>query len=241
MNDEPWISLLPAFSANFVRMEEHVVRILSIALVTHDVKRFRVEKPAGYSFMPGQATEVAINQPEWKSERRPFTFTSLNDWDHLEFTIKMYRDHAGVTNRLDTLSEGDELLLHDVWGTIHYEGPGIFIAGGAGITPFIAILRQLQTDGSLTGNKLFFSNKTVSDIILREEFEGMLGDSFYNTVTHERAEGYDHRLIDRSFLESMISDFTQPFYICGPDLFTASIKDALARLGADPQALVFEK
>ena len=47
-------------------MEEHIVRILSVDQVTHDVKRFRVEKPEGYSFIPGQATEVSINTPEFK-------------------------------------------------------------------------------------------------------------------------------------------------------------------------------
>ena len=76
-------------------------------------------------------------------EKRPFTFTSLPGDDHLEFTIKCYTDHDGVTNQLGQLKAGDELLLHDIWGAIHYTNEGTFIAGGAGITPFIAIFRQL--------------------------------------------------------------------------------------------------
>ena len=112
-------------------MEEHVVKIISIEPVTHNVKHFRVEKPAGYTFVPGQATEVAVNKPRWETERRPFTFTSLNEWDHLEFTIKIYSDHDGVTNQLGQLKAGDELLLHDVWGAIQYKGEGFFIAGVA--------------------------------------------------------------------------------------------------------------
>jgi ferredoxin-NADP reductase len=222
-------------------MEEHPVRIVDIAQVTHDVRRFRVEKPAGYAFTPGQATEVAINQAQWRDERRPFTFTSLNEWEFLEFTIKIYRDHPGVTNQLGTLSPGDELLLHDVWGAIAYAGPGVFIAGGAGVTPFIAILRQLQKDSRIEGHTLIFSNKTEKDIILRAEFEAMLGPHFYNTITHEQVPGFDHRLIDQAFLMDMIADFSQHFYVCGPDLFTSSITSALTELGAKPEALVFEK
>lgn len=42
-------------------MEEHIVKILNIDKVTHNVKRFQVEKPEGYTFNPGQATEVSIN------------------------------------------------------------------------------------------------------------------------------------------------------------------------------------
>jgi len=42
--------------------EEHIVRITNIESVTHDVRRYQVEKPQGYTFKPGQATEVAINK-----------------------------------------------------------------------------------------------------------------------------------------------------------------------------------
>ena len=71
-------------------MEEHIVRILNIEEVTHDVKTFRIEKPDGYSFIPGQATEVSINTTALKDEKRPFTFTCLNSDPFLEFTIKIY-------------------------------------------------------------------------------------------------------------------------------------------------------
>jgi ferredoxin-NADP reductase len=36
--------------------EAHIVRILSVSPVTHDVRSYRVERPEGYSFQPGQAT-----------------------------------------------------------------------------------------------------------------------------------------------------------------------------------------
>src|SRR4029078_6177705 len=122
---------------------------------------------------------------KWKDERRPFTFTSLNEWPYLEFTIKMYRDHNGVTNELSTLKPGDELIIRDVWGAISYRGEGYFIAGGAGITPFIAILRRLYKDGIINGNQLFFSNKTSSDIILHEELDQILGSAAHYILTRE--------------------------------------------------------
>ena len=99
-------------------MESHIVKILDVTKVTHDVRGFKVEKPAGYMFTPGQATEVAINKDGWAEERRPFTFTNLPDDDHIEFTIKTYPERNGVTNQLRGLKAGDELILHDVWGAI---------------------------------------------------------------------------------------------------------------------------
>ena len=221
--------------------EEHVVKILETEYVTHNVKRFKVSKPDSYKYKPGQATDVVINLPEWKEERRPFTFTSLNEWDHLEFTIKIYDDHNGVTNQLGKLHAGDELILHDIWGAIHYKGEGTFIAGGAGVTPFIAIFRQLQKDGKLANNKLIFSNRTTKDIILKDEFEKMLSENFINTITGEKTEKYDNRKIDESYLKEKIKDLSQYFYICGPDAMIESIKEQLLNIGADKEKIVIEQ
>ena len=83
----------------------------------------------------------------------------MNEDPYLEFTIKTYNDHNGVTNELPKLKAGDELIIREVWGAIAYKGEGYFIAGGAGITPFISILRQLKKENQLNNNKLFFQIK----------------------------------------------------------------------------------
>jgi ferredoxin-NADP reductase len=223
-------------------MEQHIVGITSIRQITHDVRSYRVEKPKGYSFIPGQATEVAINKPEWKEERRPFTFTSLADEPTLEFTIKSYTEHHGVTDELYRLQVGDSIIIHDVWGAIAYKGPGYFIAGGAGITPFIAILRQLHKERRLEGNKLFFANKTSRDIILEDELRRMLGKDFVNILSQEKArEGYVTGHIDEAFLRRHVNGFSKHFYICGPDPMVKAISETLNKLGAAPDAVVFEK
>jgi ferredoxin-NADP reductase len=222
-------------------MEEHIVKVLHTEYVTHDVKRITVQRPAKYHFKSGQATEVAVNKPDWKNEKRPFTFTSLDSWKDLEFTIKIYEDHKGVTNQIGKLREGDELILHDVWGAITYKGKGVFIAGGAGITPFISIFRQLEKDKALEGHKLIFSNKTSDDIILKEEFERMLGQNFINVLTREKVIGFIDKRIDKELLKSMVRNFSQHFYVCGPEEFTKSIQGMLVDLGADSDAVVIEK
>jgi ferredoxin-NADP reductase len=50
-----------------------------------------------------------------------------------------------------------------------------------------------------------------------------------------------HGRIDEDFLRENISDFGQRFYVCGPDEMVADISNALKQLGAEPDALVFEK
>lgn len=218
-------------------------RIINIEDVTHDVKQFTLEKPEGYEFEPGQATEVAVDKKGWRDKKRPFTFTSLNDDEFLQFTIKIYSNHNGVTEEIGRLKVGDSFIIGDPWGTIQYKGEGVFLAGGAGVTPFIAILRDKNKKGELGDNKLIFSNSTDKDVILNAEFEAMLGDQFVSVITDEPTD--DHifldGFIDKEFLKSQIDDFDQPFYVCGPEEFNKSMMKYLKELGANPNALVFEE
>jgi ferredoxin-NADP reductase len=220
---------------------EAIVKILSTQYITHNVKQFRLEKPEGFSFTPGQATELSINRDEWKDKRNPFTFTSLTDAPFLEFTIKIYSDRDGVTKQLSTLIPGDTLILREPWGAIEYKGPGYFIAGGAGITPFIAILRYLKREGLVSDNKLFFSNKTDNDIILADELKLILGDNAHFTITRQEDSKYDQRRIDENFLRAEVNDFSKHFYVCGPDPMVLALTETLQKLGATADALVFEK
>jgi ferredoxin-NADP reductase len=218
----------------------YTIKILRIMQVTHDVKQFTCEKPPGYVFTPGQATDVSINKPGWDNEKRPFSFTSLNEETDLQFTTKIYRDHPGVTNELDKLIVNDELIIDDAWGAIEYKGPGYFIAGGAGITPFIAILRQLNKVNAVDGNMLFFSNKTSADIICREELSSILGDKVIFT-TDAFDERYHHGFINEEFLKKHVTDFKRNFYLCGPPMMVESMTKILLKLGAAPDTVVFEK
>ena len=221
-------------------MEEHIVKVRSIRSVTHDVLRIEVDKPSGYAYVPGQATEVAINKNEWREERRPFTFTSLPNQEHLEFTIKTYPTHNGVTNALRQLKQGDELLLHDVWGAISYKGEGIFIAGGAGVTPFIAILRDLDSRKQVGNNVLIFANKTRADIIDEPDFRRILGNRFINILSDEKIDGFAHGMVNEEFLKTSIKNFKQQFYVCGPPPMMDAVLGQLKKLGVGDNAVTVE-
>ncbi len=221
-------------------MESHVVKIKSIGKVTHDVLRIVLKKPDNYTFTPGQATEVAINKEHWTEERRPFTFTCLPEDDYLEFIIKTYPSHTGVTNELLKLQTGDELILHDVWGAISYKGEGIFVAGGAGITPFLSIFRHLKSVNKINGNKLIFANKTKADIIHEEEFKELLGDGFINILSDETVAGYEHGFVTEPFLKKNLPPAGGKFYVCGPPPMMDAVQHILTNLGVGDDSVVIE-
>jgi ferredoxin-NADP reductase len=219
------------------------VKILEIADVTHNVRRYTLERPEGYVFQPGQATEVSLDEDGWREKKHPFTFTALTDAPHLEFTIKSYFNTGGdgVTERLYSYRPGQSLILRDVWGTITYKGPGTFIAGGAGVTPFIAILRDLHRKGRIEGHTLIVSNRTEADIILRQEFEAMRGLDVVWTITDEPGSKLLHERIDADFLKKRIKTWDQNFYLCGPDDMVKQLRGTLKELGANVENVTWEK
>ncbi|MGD0754133.1 MAG: FAD-binding oxidoreductase [Bacteroidales bacterium] len=222
-------------------MEEHVVKILNIEEVTHNVKSFKIEKPEGYSFIPGHATDVSINVSGLKDEKRPFTFTSLNSSGYLEFTIKIYSDHNGITNELGKLKPGAELIIRDVWGDISYKGEGVFIAGGAGITPFISIFRELHYWKKIGSNLLIFANKTKDDIILESELRWLLGDLFINILSDEDSQGYAHGFITEEFLKTNIPALYNNYYLCGPPPMMEAVLGFLNNIGISSDLITMEK
>jgi ferredoxin-NADP reductase len=222
-------------------MKRHLVKIKSIEHITHDVLQIITEKPQKYNFTPGQATEVAINKKGWKDKKRPFTFTCLPDSDYLEFNIKIYPSHKGVTNELLQLKKDDVLILHDVFGAIAYKGEGVFIAGGAGVTPFNCIFRYLQSKNEIDDNKLIFANKTKEDIILADEFKKLLGKNFINILSDEKTDEYAQGQITESFLKANISDFGQQFYLCGPPPMMEAVQKQLSNLGISKESITVEK
>lgn len=216
------------------------LKILDSNFVTHNVKRFLVEKPADKDFIyrPGQSAHISLDIPGMEDKIRKFSFTSLYDWPYLEFIIKIHEDGRGVTKEMKKMNAGDKILLHDVFGTIKYRGPGIFIAGGTGITPFIAIFRALYYSGNLKKIGLIYSNRGQEDIILHDELVKMLGPAYMNVFTRQGVIGFKERRIDRSFLIENISYFGGLFYVCGPLDFTEEITKSLISLGAKTDSMV---
>lgn len=221
-------------------MEQHIVKIKSINKITHDVLTIVTEKPQQFNFIPGQATEIAVNKEGWTDKKNPFTFTCLPEYDYLEFTIKTYPFHKGVTNELLQLVKDDELILHEVFGDIAYKGEGVFIAGGAGVTPFISIFRNLQLRNEIGNNKLIFANKTKGDIILETEFKEMLGTNFINILSDEKVDGYANGQITGEFINANSDGLNKIFYVCGPPAMIQAIEKQLIDLQISKSLIVKE-
>jgi ferredoxin-NADP reductase len=69
----------------------------------------------------------------------------------------------------------------------------------------------------------------------------LLGKRFINTLTDEKTDQFDNRRIDQQYLSEKVSDFSQYFYICGPDAMIDAIKKDLLALGAEQKKIIIEE
>lgn len=132
------------------------------------------------------------------------------------------------------------MIIHEVFGDIAYKGEGIFIAGGAGVTPFIAILRDLAVRNEIGHNKLIFANKTKADIIHEEKFNQLLGSNFINILSDEKHADYQYGYISADLIKRYIDRNTSYFYICGPEPMMEAVEKQLSSLGVAETFIVKE-
>lgn len=211
----------------------------SISPVTHDTHHLVFDRPEDFTFEPGQGVEIALDRDGWRDEGRPFTPISLPHEETLEFVIKSYPDHDGVTLRIGRMAPGDAVTMEGPFGAISDEGPGVFIAGGAGVTPMIGVLRKrLHENGTLEGSTLVFANKSEADIIWRERFEEMPGLTCAFVVDEPGGRVPQQRLT-RDYLRQFVEPGTR-CYLCGPPPMMDAVRAALHDLGVADEDIIEE-
>ena len=233
------------------------ITLQDVVPLTHDTRHYVFDKPDGYRFSPGQATDLALDADGWRDATRPFTFTTVPQASVLGFTIKSYMDRDGVTRRIGGLKPGDSVLVGEPWGAIGDKGPGTFIAAGAGITPFIPILQDRARRGALAGCRLIFANRTPSDSILRplgvqmKELDTTFvgAEEVHGTANENNAPGktgpvnakFRKGMIDDSVLDDAVSNWDLRFYVCGPPEMEQDVIGRLKRRGVSTDQIVQEQ
>ncbi len=208
--------------------------------VTHDTYHLVFDRPGGFEYSPGQGVELALLKDGWEDKGRAFTPVSLPHEPTLEFVIKTYPDRHGVTGQIGTMKPGDKVVMDGPFGAISDKGAGVFIAGGAGVTPMIALLRKrLHDHGTLEGSTLLFANKTERDIIWRDKFEAMQGLTTAFVVDEPGASVPQQRL-DRDYLRQFVMADSH-CYLCGPPPMMDAVRGALHDLGVKDAQIIEEE
>lgn len=196
--------------------------------LSYNVVILNVAKPAGFEYNVGDAVEIKVGD----QDPGPFTMTNLPTRDELEFVIRIYEDHHGKTEAISKLKVGDEISFTDPFNTFQPKEGALFLAGGTGITPFIAVMRAMRLKGTLEECLLIFYNKSRKDLFLADELTNLMGDNYLNVITEDQEDPEYYGNIDEAYLESHIDDLSRPVLVCGPPSFSEAMEQALKKLGA---------
>ncbi|OAN53407.1 ferredoxin reductase family protein [Sphingobium sp. TCM1] len=180
---------------------------------------------------PGhQAGQFAFLKTDDREGAHPFTLSSAwhND-GHLAFSIKGLGDY---TRKLpDLLHVGQPVTIEGPYGCFDFQGNRarqIWIAGGVGITPFIARLQALAGTGQGGGIDLFYSTAAPDDGFVGQvrDLAEKAGVRFHLFVTPR--DGF--LTLDR--LADLVPDWIEAdIWFCGPAAFGKSLCAAMTSRG----------
>jgi ferredoxin-NADP reductase len=225
----------------------------SVKIEVPDTKTIRFKWPDGYDvdFKTGQF--ITIYWPDTPIYKRAYSLSSCAlDRGFYEASVK--RDGKMGTRLVDWIKPGDKLMVLPPAGKFlpvyEPERQLICIAGGSGVTPFRAFVREATRRKLETRITVLYSARTTNDIIFNDEFHQLQHDNpnfdFYVTCTRLHPDdpwpGRRGR-ITADWVKEHIHDLPNTvFYACGPnELVEFAEHLALQGLGVPKEQMKTEK
>jgi ferredoxin-NADP reductase len=208
-------------------LRDRRARVVAIVDETHDVKTFVLAPRALFASAPaakaGQYVPVDV-EIDGRRVRRFYSIASAPGERHLRITVK----RAGRVSSWmhDRVRVGDVLRVGAPAGTFVLPETAppelLFVVGGSGITPAMAILRQLATRGEICDVVFVVCSRTSADRIFAGELAALAAahPGLRLVFRDDDRDG----LLDGDILRTLLPDLEERVaYVCGPDAMMAAI------------------
>jgi len=221
---------------------------------TPRVKSLVLDVPGWAGHRAGQHLDVRITAEDGYQTERSYSISSAPAEPQVTLTIERLDDGEVSPYLTDVLHPGDELEVRGPvggWFTWRPEegGPLLLVAGGAGIAPLMAMIRQRAAVRSPAPVCLLYSSRTYNEIIFREELDRSVAadEDLMVTYTLTRSQppgwqGYIRR-IDRAMLEAVAwaPEEHPMIFVCGPTPLVESVATLCVGLGYSPEHIKTER
>jgi propane monooxygenase reductase subunit len=230
-------------------IQQAVAEVVAITPVTHDMRHvvLKLIEPAEIKFFPGQYMDITVPGSQ---ETRSFSManTTSRDSGQLEFVIKVYPDGL-FSSFLDTrLAVGDRLDITGPFGVFTLrEGTDerlIFVGGGAGMAPILALLRSMAERGISRKAVFYYGARTRKDLCFEDELhalEAVLPKFTYvPALSEEEWEGETGLITDvvKRHEDNLKGAHA---YVCGPPPMVEAAMAVLTRLGVAEKQIYYDK
>jgi propane monooxygenase reductase subunit len=178
--------------------------------------------------------------------------TSSKEQGRLEFIIKVYPDGLFSAFLDKQLKVGDRLDLTGPFGVFTLrDAPDrdlIFVGGGAGLAPILALLRSMAERGIDRKAVFYYGARTKKDLCFVAEIEALkerLPDFQFVPALSEPIEGEDWDG-ETGFITDVLKRYEVDLsgahaYLCGPPPMVEAAMPLLAALGAPEKHIYYDK
>jgi ferredoxin-NADP reductase len=232
-------------------------QIATVAAITDEtptVRSFTLAVLDWAGHRAGQHIDLRLTAEDGYSVQRSYSIASATNAGTIDITVERINDGEVSPFLHDTVVVGDRLELRGpIGGYFVWEpalgGPLLLVAGGSGVVPLMAMVRERDRAGIETPTRLLFSSRHYEEIIYREELDRFAasgrGFEVIHTLTRSRPDGwmgYDRRIDDR-----IIGEVLEPLgsrvrvYICGPTALVETAANAMVQLGLPPDRVRTER
>lgn len=236
-------------------MAIHEVTLTRRETVAEGTMAFHFSKPAGFTHRAGQSLLLTLlGPPETDSEgdSRTFTIASAPHESNLMIATRM-RDTA-FKRVLKTMPIGTALKIDGPNGdmVLHTDAarPAVFLAGGIGITPFLAMARDAAHKRLPQPLFLFYANRRPRDAAFLDELQQLQQrhERFRLIATMAEASKAappwtgESGFIRRDMLERHLPDLKAAvYYFAGPPAMTQAMHAMLDEMAIPESAMRYEE
>jgi len=232
------------------RLTWQVATVTGTVGETPSVRSIELAVPDWPGHRAGQHLDVRLTAEDGYTAERSYSIASAPG-EPVAITVERLADGEVSPYLTEELRAGDQLELRGpVGGYFVWEaadaGPLLLVAGGSGIVPLRAILRERQRSGSDTPVRLLYSARTLADVIYRDELDAH-GDGIAVSYTLTRAQppgwaGYAGRVNSALLAEVAWPAQEGPLaFVCGPTSFVETVAEGLVGLGYHPSRVKTER
>jgi ferredoxin-NADP reductase len=236
-------------------MAIHEARLVRRETVAEGTMAFYFFKPSGFAHQAGQSLLLRlINPPETDGEGDARTFTIASAPHEPELMIATRMRDTAFKRVLKAAPIGMAVLVDGPNGVmvLHDDAarPAVFLAGGIGITPFLAMSRFAAKERLPHRLNLFYANRRPEDAAFLPELKQLeqLNPNYRLVATMAEPDkstqpwSGETGFIRRNLLERHLPDLTNPvYYFAGPPPMTMATRKMLEEIGIGEGAMRYEE
>ena len=205
--------------------------------------RVKLDKPM--SFLPGQYVNISVPGTD---KHRSYSFSSAPGAGEGSFLIRNLPGGVMSTWLGQVAKPGDRIELTGPMGAFYLRPiarPQLWLAGGTGLAPFLAMLEKVAAEGTDQPIRLYFAVTRGADLVELDRIRALAEKiGTVEVITILAAEDEDHArkgfVTDHLGLEDFnLGDVD--VYLCGPPPMVEAVRHHMAALGVTPASFHFEK